>query len=206
MTAPDVVYCMLTALFTAGAVHTLRHGVLSRSSGRRDRIDHLLHTAMALAMAVMPWSWGRMLPQAPQTAFFAAAALWFALTAIGRRQEPWPAATIRRLPYAAGMAAMAWMTHATAGPSHETLAEDRPAAHQAVQLGHVAEQSQTADAVTGVVALCLLGCALRSLTREMPTLRSAPRTEDSCTTREPYGHFWEGSMTLGTVVMLLMHH
>ncbi|GEC05010.1 DUF5134 domain-containing protein [Streptomyces spinoverrucosus] len=206
MTAPDVVYCMVTALFAAGAVHTLRHGVLSQSSGWRDRIDHLMHTAMALAMAVMPWSWGRMLPQAPQTAFFAAAALWFVSTAIGRRQGPWPAATLRGLPYAVGMAAMAWMTHSTAARAHETLADGPRVAHRAAHLGHAAEQSQTGDAVTGVLALCLLGCALRSLTRDMPTLRRAPRTRDRSTTRETYGHFWEGSMALGTFVMLLMHH
>ncbi|MFF7160754.1 DUF5134 domain-containing protein [Streptomyces sp. NPDC008086] len=206
MLAADVVNCTLTALFTAAAVQALRHGVLSRGSGRRDRVDQLLHTAMALAMAVMPWSWGRLLPQAPTTVFFAAAALWFPLTAVGRRPEPWPTAIRRSLPYAAGMAAMAWMTYSTADPSHEPPTEGLPAMHQAVHVGHVAEHSQIADAVTGVLALCLLGCALRSLTREMPALGRARRMQDGSSTGKPYRHFWDGSMSLGTVVMLLMRH
>ncbi|MGP4052021.1 DUF5134 domain-containing protein [Streptomyces sp. 2A115] len=210
MSATDVVYCVLTALFAAAAVHGLRHGVLSRSAGWRGRVDHLLHTAMALAMAVMPWSWGRALPELPQTAFFAAAALWFPLTAVSHRQESRLAATARRLPYAAGMAAMAWMTHSTAGRSHETLAGGLPAAHHAAQLGHPAGESRAGDTVTAVLALYLLACALWSLTRDMPTLRTAADTVvdsvDASTVKQPYGRFRDGSMTLGTVIMLLMPH
>ncbi|MFF7597698.1 hypothetical protein [Streptomyces mirabilis] len=67
MSATDVVRCMLTALFAAGAVHALWCGLLSRSSGWRSRGDHLLHTVMALAMAVMPWNGGGMLPEAQTT-------------------------------------------------------------------------------------------------------------------------------------------
>ncbi len=38
-------------------------------------------------------------------------------------------------------------------------------------------------------------------------LRGAPGTADLTTgTRAPYTHFWHGSMALGTVIMLLMHH
>ncbi|WP_406177521.1 DUF5134 domain-containing protein [Streptomyces sp. NBC_00996] len=59
---------MLTALFLAAAIRALRYDVLSRSAGWRSRVDHFLHTAMALAMAVMPWNWGRILPEAPLTA------------------------------------------------------------------------------------------------------------------------------------------
>ncbi|MET9353147.1 DUF5134 domain-containing protein [Streptomyces sp. NPDC006617] len=206
MPAADVVNCMLTVLFTAVAVQTLRHGVLSGGSGWREGVDQLLHLAMALAMAVMPWSWGRLLPQAPMTALFAAAALWFPLTAVGRRQEPWPTAIRRSLPYAAGMAAMAWMTYSAAVASHESPTEGLPAMQQAGHVGHVAEHAQTGAAVTGVLALCLLGCALRSLTRDMPALGRAPRAEDGSSTGVPYRHFWDGSMSLGTVVMLLMHH
>ncbi len=77
---------------------------------QRDRGDHLLHTVMALAMAVKPWNGGGMLPEAPTT-FFTAAALWFPLTAVSRQRQFELTDVARRLPYAAGMAAMAWMTH-----------------------------------------------------------------------------------------------
>ncbi|MET8809811.1 DUF5134 domain-containing protein [Streptomyces sp. NPDC004546] len=50
-----------------------------------------------------------------QAAWFAAAAVWFPLTAVRRGQEPRPVATAPRLPHAAAMAAMAWMTHSMAG-------------------------------------------------------------------------------------------
>ncbi|MFD7599489.1 DUF5134 domain-containing protein [Streptomyces mirabilis] len=183
MSASDVVRCMLTALFAAGAVHALWCGLLSRSSGWRSRGDHLLHTVMALAMAVMLWNVGGMLPEA-RTIFFAAAALWFPLTAVSRQRQFELTDVARRLPYTAGMAAMAWMTY----------------------LGH-STGSKAGGVVTGVLALYLLACALRSLTRDMPVLRRAPGTADSSTgIRAPYTHFWHGSMALGTVIMLLMHH
>ncbi|MQY34022.1 hypothetical protein SRB17_19880 [Streptomyces sp. RB17] len=68
MNAIDAVHAMPTALFSAGAVHALRHDA-PRSPGWRSRVDHLLHTAMALAMAVMPWRSGRVLPELPRTVF-----------------------------------------------------------------------------------------------------------------------------------------
>ncbi|WP_190168364.1 hypothetical protein [Streptomyces mirabilis] len=82
MSATDVVCCMVTALFAAGAVHALWCGLLSRSSGWRSRGDHLLHTVMA----VMPWNGGGKLPEV-QTTFFAAAALCFPLTAVSRQRQ-----------------------------------------------------------------------------------------------------------------------
>lgn len=207
MRATDVVYCMLTALGAAAAVRELRQGVLARSFGWRTRVDHLLHTAMALAMAVMPWHRGRLLPVVPLTVFFAAAAVWFPLTAAGRGRETRGTVFRRRLPYAAGMAAMAWMTHSMAGPSHTAPAAGLPAAHRAAQLGHCAGATKTGSVVTGVLALYLVVCALGSLMRDMPTLRSAPGTRAPATgTRGSYGHVWDGSLTLATVVMLLMHH
>jgi branched-subunit amino acid ABC-type transport system permease component len=81
------------------------------------------------------------------------------------------------------MAAMAWMVtpHTTTGPSH-----------------------QTRNVVIVVLALCLLTWVLRSLTRDMPTLRSTTETTDTAealgiaTPGEPYRHFWDGTMALGT--------
>ncbi|MGW1910228.1 DUF5134 domain-containing protein [Streptomyces sp. NPDC002076] len=206
MNAVDVVYCMLTVQFAAAAIRSLGHGVL-RSSGWRGRVDDLLHTAMALAMAVMPWNWGRMLWEAPLTAFFAAAAVWFPLSAVSRCKKPRLTTMARRLPCAVSMAAMAWMTRSMVGPSQEPLADGLPAAHPDVHLGHSAGDAKAGNVVTGVLALYLIVCALRSLTRDMPTLGgAADGAAASPSAREAYDHFWAGSMALGTAIMLHMHH
>ncbi|MER5435546.1 DUF5134 domain-containing protein [Streptomyces sp. NPDC002588] len=182
MSIVDVVPWMLTALCAAAAVHAVRQGVLTRSSGWRGRVDRFLHTAMALAMATMPWAWGHLLPAVPQTAFFAAGALWFPASAFGRSPASRLADLARRLPHAADMAAMAWM-----------------------HLGH-SIQTKGGALVTGVLTLYLLACALRSLTRDMPALRGASGTVGVSTgTPAPYEHFWHGSMALGAGIMLLMH-
>ncbi|RMB84949.1 hypothetical protein CTZ28_15085 [Streptomyces shenzhenensis] len=56
---------------------------------------------MAVAMAVMPWTGGCVLPEV-QPAWFASAAVWFPLSAVRHRQESRPVAAARRQPYAAG--------------------------------------------------------------------------------------------------------
>jgi hypothetical protein len=197
MSATDVVCSMLTVLFAAAAVHELRHRVLPRSSGWRRRIDGLLHTVMAVVMSAMPWNGGAWMPARAQVVFFAAAALWFPLSALSRRQGMRLTEAARNLPSAAGMAAMAWMARPMASPAHETLA----AAHA----GHSMAESATHDAGTGVLVLYLLVCALRSLTRNMPGLRRSTGNPPTSSVKELYGHFWEGAMHLGTVVMLLIH-
>jgi hypothetical protein len=207
MSATEVVDYMLTALFTAAAVRALRQGVLTRTRACRSRVDHLLHAAMALAMAVMPWSWGRALPELPQSVFFAAAALWFPLTAVNSGQERQLSATARRLPYAVGMAAMTWMSYRAAGHSHQTMAEGVPTAHQAMHLSHSMGESKADSVATGVFALYLLTCSLRSLTRGMPALRATTETADNSTSlKSACDRFWDGATAMGTVVMLLMPH
>lgn len=209
MSASDVVHGMLTALFTAGALRGLRHGILSPGSGWRSHIDHLLHAVMALAMAAMPW--GR-LPVGSM--FFVAAALWFPLTAVRRRHESRLTAIAGRLPYAVGMAAMAWMVmpHAREGASHQTQAKGLPSAHHGSDLAGPAGESSSADLVIAVLVLCLLTCALRSLTRAMLPVRAIEETVDTTdavgtsTLGESCRHFWDGSMALGTAIMLLMPH
>ncbi|MHA5053197.1 DUF5134 domain-containing protein [Streptomyces sp. SD15] len=196
MSATDVVCSMLTALFAAAAIHELRHRVLPRSSGWRVRIDGLLHTTMAVAMSAMPWSWGAPMPARAQAVFFAAAALWFPLSALSRRRGARLPAVARSWPSAAGMAAMAWMARPTAGSGHEALA---------VHAGHSMGDPGTHDAGTGILVLYLLVCALRSLTRDMPGLRRDTGNPHTPAIKELYGHFWEGAMHLGTVVTLLMH-
>ncbi|MFI6017582.1 DUF5134 domain-containing protein [Streptomyces sp. NPDC051287] len=202
MNASGVVHGMLTVLFTATAVHGVHRAVAPRRAGWRERGDQLLHAAMAATMAAMPWSHGASLPHPAETAFFTVAALWFPVTAIHRDHGSRLAALARRLPPATGMAAMAWMewqTHAMAGlpaPAHHIGAP-----------GHTAHLSATARTVTAALALCLLAYALSSLTRVLPgrRTRSAPAT-DSIDRPEPYGPFWDGSMALGTSIMLLLHH
>ncbi|MET8331079.1 DUF5134 domain-containing protein [Streptomyces sp. NPDC005181] len=186
---------MLTVLFAAAAIHELRHRVLPRSSGWRVRIDGLLHTVMAVAMSAMTWSWGAQVPTRAQAVFFAAAALWFPLSALSRRGARLPAAA-RSLPSAAGMAAMAWMARPMAGSGHET-----PAVHA----GHSTGDPGTHDAGTVILVLYLLACALRSLTRDMPGLRRNTSSPHTPAVKDLYGHFCEGAMQLGTVVMLLLH-
>ncbi|MFE9907325.1 DUF5134 domain-containing protein [Streptomyces clavifer] len=201
MSAPDVVYCMLTVLFLAAAIHGLRQGLLRQESGWRSRVGHLLHAAMALAMAAMPWSWGRALPLVPQTAFFAAAALWFCSTAVSHRRGSRRTTTARSMQAAAGMAAMAWMSHSMASSSH-----GGHTVRQAEYSGPQAGGSAAGDLITVVLALYLLICSLWSLTRGMPTLRNIPDLEGAPLAEHPYAHFWDGTMALGTVVMLLMPH
>ncbi|KKD06622.1 DUF5134 domain-containing protein [Streptomyces sp. WM6386] len=186
MSATAAVHGMLTALFAAAAVYALRQAVLTRGCGWRGRGDSLLHTVMASAMAVMPWyGIGEGPSPGRTTFFFAAAALWFPLTAVLSLRGPrWDGLT-RRSPHAVGMAAMAWM----------------PVRHGGVT------DAQTGDVITGVLTLCLLAYALRSLTRDMPALREAPGSAGFSTDLDgPYDHFWHGSTAMGTAIMLLMHH
>jgi hypothetical protein len=110
--------------------------------------------------------WGRVLPEV-QAAWFAAAAVWFPLTAVRRGREPSPVATAPRLPHAAAMAAMAWMTHSMAGASPEVRSRGVPEAYQAAHLAHATGESTAGDLVTGVLALYLITSALRSLTRDI---------------------------------------
>jgi hypothetical protein len=167
-------------------------------------VDHLLHFAMATAMAAMPWSLGPPLPGRTMTVLFTAAALWFPLTALHHRTEVRVRALAGRLPPAAGMAAMAWMSRTSDGrvaPAHETLAGGVPAAH-----GHAVNASVTAAVITVALTVCLLGLAVRSLTRPMPALRTAADTVHRAAAADPYGHARDGAMSLGTAVMLLLPH
>ncbi|MEU0072044.1 DUF5134 domain-containing protein [Streptomyces sp. NPDC006332] len=185
MSATDVVYAMLTGLFVASSVYALWQVVRPRSFGRRARGDHLLHAVMASAMAVMPWHRGSEVPPQGQTVFFAAVALWFPLTSVLSRRGRRLVGLVRRTPYAVGMVAMAWM----------------PVRHGGVT------DAGTGDVITGVLTLCLLAYALRSLTRGMPRLRGPSGDVDVSTgIGGPCDRFWHGSTAMGTAIMLLIHH
>ncbi|MFD8565487.1 DUF5134 domain-containing protein [Streptomyces sp. NPDC059639] len=186
MSSTGAEHALLTALFAGAALYAVCHVFAPPGPAWRDRVDHLLHAAMALAMAAMLW--GATLPRTPQAVVFTAAALWFTLTPARRPGEPLAAAAARRLPSVLGMAAMVWMLRTPHG-THHAPATAAP---------------QTGSPVTTALALCLLTCALRSLTRDMPALRATSRTPTVLP--RPYGHFWDGSMTLGTAIMLIMPH
>ncbi|MFM9492745.1 DUF5134 domain-containing protein [Streptomyces galilaeus] len=246
--ALDAVHGMLTLLFTVVALHVLWHGVRSSGAGRRDRVDLFLHFAMAAAMAAMPWSLGRPLSGPATAVIFTAAALWFPLTAFRPVRPFQPSGPLRRrtatagtaalfadrlppaagmaamawmsrnppgggfadrLPPAAGMAAMAWMSRNPPGgaaSAPETLASGVQAAHHTAAHGHAAAASTTATLVTAVLTVYLLACAIRSLTRPMPALRTATDTAHRAAATDPYGHVRDGAMSLGTAVMLLLPH
>jgi hypothetical protein len=106
----------------------------------------------------------------------------------------------------AGMSAigwMAWTCHSMAGPSHEALA-DGPASGR--HLVRSAGDSAFGDVAVTMLVLYFLGCALGLPTCERPAPRSTADGRDAGTPREIYGHFWEGPMPLGAVIMLLTLH
>ncbi|WP_031517407.1 DUF5134 domain-containing protein [Streptomyces sp. NRRL F-5123] len=214
-TPVDVVRWILTTLFALVALHALHaphawlRGARVPGTGRRDRVDHLLHAAMAVVMAAMPWNLGRSLSGPAMTILFAAAALWFPLTALHRRRADTVAAIPARLLPAAGMAAMAWMPrmrHSQAVPSHETLAGSVPVLHHGAAIAHVTGGPATADLVTGLLAVFLLAGGLRSLNPMPPRVSAVDTAQRAAATDDRYGHLRDGAMALGTAVMLLMPH
>ncbi|MER6926283.1 DUF5134 domain-containing protein, partial [Streptomyces spiralis] len=90
-------------------------------------------------------------------------------------------------------------------PSHETLAGGVPAAHDTAAIGHATGAPVSAAGVTGLLTVYLLTCAIWSLTRPMPLLRSTAAAHRAAAT-DPYGHVRDGAMALGTALMLLMPH
>ncbi|GAA2332106.1 DUF5134 domain-containing protein [Streptomyces kunmingensis] len=187
MSSLNVVHALLTALFGGAALYAVRHALAADGHAWRVRVDHLLHAAMALAMAAMPW--GPTPARNAQAVFFTVAALWFTCTPTRRPRESRPAALVRRLPSALGMAAMVWMLRTPHTLHHAPTAMT---------------ESRTGSPVTAALALCLLGCALRSLTRSIPALWTAAHPVGGLP--RPYRHFWDGSMALGTAIMLIMPH
>jgi hypothetical protein len=192
-TPVDVERGLLTVLFSVVAVHALWQGLRPRGTGGRDRVDHLLHAAMAAAMAVMPWSLGRSLPGWTSTLLFTAAAAWFPLTAFDRRPAHAVAAITAQLPSAVGMAAMAWMLRPSHGGEH-------------VSAGSLGNAAGAATVVTALLTSYLLACALWLLTRPMPSLRSGTDRAHGAAPTDPYGQTRHGAMALGTALMLLIHH
>ncbi|MEV7074264.1 DUF5134 domain-containing protein [Streptomyces sp. NPDC093990] len=200
-----LVHCLLTLLFVAVLLQGPARGVGSPGTGLGVRVDRLLAAAMAASMAAMPWIDVRPGPAAVAGGVFTAGAVWFLLPA-GRREARRRAAMTHRLPHAAGMAAMAWMLrvpHSGTGPAHvhpesatHFTGPDAPGA--GVPLG--------SSVITLSLASCLLVYALWSLTRPMPSLRSAVSAARRAAAATPSRHVGEGAMALGTAVMLVLPH
>lgn len=205
MSTPLVlVHSLLTLLFVVVLLHGLARDVGTRGTGFRVRADQLLRTAMVVAMAAMPWIDLGAGPAAAATGAFTVGALWFLLP-LGRPVSGAAAAVAHRLPHAAGMAAMAWMLHGphtAAGHDHVEAA----AAHLTAPDGLAAAPLHDGSAGTSALACGLLVYALWSLTRPMPSLRSAASAARRAAAATPARHVGEGAMALGTAVMLVLPH
>ncbi|MEU5893335.1 DUF5134 domain-containing protein [Streptomyces sp. NPDC047461] len=196
-----LVHCLLTLLFVAVLLQGMARGVGSPRTGFGARVDRLLAAAMAASMAAMPWIDVRAGPAAVAGGVFTAGAVWFLLP-VGRRT----AAMTHRLPHAAGMAAMAWMLrvpHTGTGPAHAHLGS---AAHATGPGALGAGDPLGGSVITLSLASCLLAYALWSLTRPMPSLRSAVSAARRAAAATPSQHVGEGAMALGTAVMLVLPH
>ncbi|CAG6392065.1 conserved membrane hypothetical protein [Actinacidiphila cocklensis] len=208
-TPVGVVRCILTTLFLLVALHALLHGIRQAGMGRRNRVDHLLHAVMAVAMSAMPWNLHRWLSGPTMAVLFTAAALWFPLTALHRRTGHAVAAIAGWLPLAVGMAAMAWMPRMPDGRMvlpPDALAGSVPVTHHAAAVAHAAAAPATADAITVLLTLYLLVYAMRWLNPLPPPWSAADTAHRAAATDGPYGHLRDGAMALGTAVMLLMPH
>ncbi|MFJ8357247.1 DUF5134 domain-containing protein [Streptomyces sp. NPDC093984] len=205
-TPVGLVHCMLTLLFVVVLVHGWAQDVRAPKLALRSRVDQLLHAVMALSMAAMPWVTIHAVAGGLLSGVFTVAALWFLLPA-DRRAGNRAAAVVHRLPRAAGMAAMAWMLRTPhTGTAHDHLHGALPASGPILLNGQEAGHLPSGSAITLSLASYLLACALWSLTRPMPTLRSAVSTARRAAAATPLRHIDDGAMALGTAVMLVLPH
>ncbi|GAA2083543.1 DUF5134 domain-containing protein [Streptomyces albiaxialis] len=219
---------ILTLAFAALAVHGTWRAV--RAPRWPYRVSHLLHAVMAVAMAVMAWPRGMELTAGPQTAFFAAAALWYPLAALAWPGDAGRARELRgALPHAAAMAAMAWMLDAMAramdgmSPASHTGGGGGGHAgghHHGGGADSLATMSLTAPgarAAAGLLAVLFLAWALWWLARGFDEARAAPvgtpygrtpapRTAPSRTSvpHRAYDLLCHGAMALGMAVMFVL--
>ncbi|MFJ9721393.1 DUF5134 domain-containing protein [Streptomyces sp. NPDC101209] len=200
-----LVHCLLTLLFVAVLLQGPARGVGSPGTGFGVRVDRLLAAVMAVSMAAMPWIDLRAGHAAVAGDVFTAGSVWFLLP-LGGRGAARTATMTRRLPHAAGMAAMAWMLrvpHTGTGPAHAHLGSAAHSTGPGV-LGDGAALG--GSVITLSLASCLLAYALWSLTRPMPSLRSAVSAARRAAAAMPSRHVGDGAMALGTAVMLVLPH
>ncbi|MFE9809052.1 DUF5134 domain-containing protein [Streptomyces sp. NPDC005548] len=177
----------LTLVFALTTAHGFWHAVMP-ATGRADRVDHALHTAMGLAMIAMVWPWGMAFAAGPQAVVFMAGALWFICAAPfrggdGTRFTALPGA----LAQAVLMGAMAWMvTLMDSGGTGDATGgggamQGMPGMDMSGGAG-AATMTLTATgpkAAAGLLALASLGFALWWLTQAFDRARAVPATAAS---------------------------
>lgn len=214
----------LTGLFAVIALHGL-FSVLRPADGRTDRpvtdvVGNLLHTVMAVAMAVMVWPVGMDVPVMPQVLLFAAAALWFLTLAVLPHHPggavPGAGPAQARLPcvlHAAMAGAMAWMVNAMAGSMTESTRHSA-AGHEGHHMAGGPMTTTLSDGTSRALATALaLGFAPAAwwwLARAFDTARATDRDSAgapaAATSYGRHGAFQfacHGGMGAGMTVMLL---
>jgi hypothetical protein len=173
---------ILTAALVALAFYALWRAV--RTLRPAGRVSHLLHAAMAAAMAVMCWPSGMEMPAVPQVVLFVAAALWFPVAAAAGGREGNVRSRSQRilaaLPHTAVMAGMAWMLHAmdqSMGGSRQaagSMGHGAAGGHHSAAPSDLASMSlngATQQTVAGALAFVFLALSLWWLTRGLDGAR-----------------------------------
>ncbi|MEU6346805.1 DUF5134 domain-containing protein [Streptomyces sp. NPDC046977] len=160
---------LLSAMFALPTLYSLWLMVAPVTS-LNERVSHVLHSAMGVAMIAMVWPWGMDLSSGPQVVLFTAGALWFAGAALIRVAPGARAgALVVALPHVVMMGAMAWMVRAM-GSSHQS-AGHAGGVHDMAGM-HMSGGSATVTMslvgggprlTAGVLAVVLLAIAMRWL-------------------------------------------
>lgn len=175
----------LTLLFALTTAHGFRRAVMP-ATGRADRVDHALHTAMGLAMIAMVWPWGMSLAAGPQIVVFVAGALWFVCAAPFRAGDGTRfKGLLSALAQAVLMGAMAWMV-TLMGSGGTGEGADGGGAMQGMPGMDMAGSAGAATmtltgtgpkAAAALLALASVGFALWWLTQAFDRARDVPTTE-----------------------------
>lgn len=220
---------VLTLLFVVPALSAMwRTGAPGRAGGGPDaveRVAHLLHAVMALAMAAMVWPWGMDLPAGPQIALFTLGAVWFVGVALARPASASRTQALRgALPHVVMMGAMAWMAAAMvssgsmAGHGSSSMAGHGGSHDMAGMPGmDMSGGSGTATmALTdigprltaGLLAAVLLVLGVRWLARSFDAARlvdaTGPRRPAAPVERDAFGLACHSAMALGMAVTFVV--
>ncbi|OEU86906.1 hypothetical protein DB35_25290 [Streptomyces abyssalis] len=211
---------ILTAALAVLAVYALWRAV--RAPRLAGGVSHLLHAAMAVAMAVMCWPQGMDVPAVPQAVFFVAAALWFPVAAVaggpGGTGRSRAQKVLAALPHTAVMAGMAWMLHAMdesmgasphasgaaghgASGGHHAAA---PADLAAMSLHGSGQQTVSWILAAAFVALCLWWLARGFDAARSPAPVSARPAASSSAQQVPGDLLCHGVMALVMAVMFVL--
>ncbi|CAB4882883.1 DUF5134 domain-containing protein [Rhodococcus sp. IEGM 1401] len=130
MIADSSLRWITTALFVFAAGYCVYR--IIRAAQWNVRIDHGFHLVMCAAMIAMAWPWGLGVPLLPQGVFFAAATVWFAISAARTAPgttgvDEHPHGPAMGSYHVFMMAAMVWMVAVMAGWLPGTAAHDHTA-------------------------------------------------------------------------------